>query len=59
MDKGWEELVKCKDYSLYKRLEDDFLFAPNLAERVSDQFKTTKEFILLLNKAIDFSIEEL
>lgn len=53
----WHELLKHKNFSISKLIYPDELFCNNLAEKISDEFKKCKEYIRLLNLAIDYSLE--
>lgn len=55
----WQALLKHKDYSLCKEMDQTFLFAPNLAQRVSAEFQKTKTFTHLLNLAVQYAQEEM
>ncbi|MEF9931113.1 MAG: DUF2461 domain-containing protein [Bacteroidales bacterium] len=55
----WQELLKHKGFSIAKRMDDDFFFAPNLAERVSVEFKKTYEFKQIMDRAIRYALEEM
>lgn len=55
----WQPLLKHKDYSLCKTLDARFLFAPNLASRVSEAFRGTQPFANVLNMAVQYAQEEM
>ncbi len=55
----WRELLKHKDYTLCMDLDEKFLFAPSLAERVSGEFRKTLDFTRVLNLAVQYAIEEI
>lgn len=55
----WQELIKYKNFSLDKELSHEFVFAPNLAKRVSAEFKTAHEFSRVLNLAVQYALDEM
>lgn len=54
----WNNLLKLKDFALYKNIDKQFLFAPDLVKKVASAFKSTRPFIEMLNKAVQYAIEE-
>lgn len=50
-----EEFLRLKDYLLESRLGDEVLFSDQLLDHVISEFKMTKPFVTLLNKAVEFS----
>lgn len=55
----WQELIKYKNFSLDKELSKEFVFAPNLAQRVSAEFMKAHEFSQVLNLAVQYALEEM
>lgn len=58
LNSPWEEYMKYKVYCLVYEPDEDFVLDSNLAEKVSDMFKTTKPFIDYINRAIEYAREE-
>lgn len=54
----WTELIKLRDFSVYKTITPDYICKPNLAKRVAAEFKKTAKYIEVTNKAVSFAIEE-
>lgn len=53
------DYLKLKDYLVEKRVEEDIIFGNNLLEYVLTEFKKTKSFVSLLNRATKFALEEM
>lgn len=53
----WHELLKHRNFTISKPVSHDELMCENLAEKVSEKLKKCKEYIRLLNLAIDYSLE--
>ena len=49
---------KLKNFCLVEPLDDDFILAPDLPERVLAAFRTGKPFLDYVNRAIDYCREE-
>ncbi len=56
---AWADLIKQKDFSLGQRVDLEYISAPNLAKRVSNEFKKCYEFTSLMYKAVDYALEEM
>ena len=54
----YAEYLKYKVYCLMAYVDDDFILAPNLAQRVAEKFRTTKPFLDYVNRAIEYVREE-
>lgn len=54
-----EEFLRLKDYLLEAKLGDDVLFSDQLFDHIIGEFKKAKPFVTLLNRAVQFSKEEL
>ncbi len=54
----WDEYLKLKDLHLSKFVDDDYILAPRLAQRVAADFHTTYEFMALMHRAVNFAREE-
>lgn len=57
-DSPYAELLKRKDLSLYRPIDEAFLLAPDLLDRVVAEFRKCVGFNALLNRAVVFAIEE-
>ncbi len=42
-----------------RRITDEFLLSDRLIERTAEEFRRTKHFIDLLNRAVDYAREEM
>ena len=54
----WDEYLKLKDFHLSKTVDDEYVLAPDLAERAAADFCTTYDFMVLMNRAAQFAHEE-
>lgn len=54
----YAEYYKYKSFTLMKIVDDNYILADNLLERVVDDFKKTTRFNFVLNQAIDYSLEK-
>ena len=52
-------LLRQKEFALCKYIDKEYLFSPNLVEKVSEDFKKTANFIRKINMAVDFALEEM
>ena len=52
------EFFKLRNFCLVQSLDDDFILAPDLAEKVLIAFETGKPFLDYVNRAIDYCREE-
>lgn len=57
-DSHWAEYLKYKVYCVDMSVDDNFILAPALAQRVADLFRTTKPFLDYINRAIEYVREE-
>lgn len=55
----WQQLIKCKEFSLYKKIEESNLYNSNLTKFISENFKNTLPFIKLLNRAVDYANDQI
>ena len=53
----WKKLLKLKDISLVAGMDEKFLFAPNLAKRVSSRLKRCRDFSFIINRCVDYALE--
>lgn len=58
VDSPDSELFKLKNYCLLKSVDEDFILAPDLADRLVRNFQTGKPFLDFINRAIDYCREE-
>ena len=58
-DAPYSDYLRLKYYCLTSLLDDDFWEGEDLAKRIAAKFATTKPFLDYINRAIDFSREEL
>ena len=52
-------LLKQKEFILGKFIDEEYLYADNLTERISEDFKKSANFIHKINMAVDYAIEEI
>ena len=52
-------LLKQKEFALCKYIDKEYLFSPNLVEKISEDFKKTANFIRKINMSVDFALEEM
>lgn len=52
-------LLKQKEFALCKFIDKVYLSSPNLAMRISEDFRKTENFIRKINLAVDFALEEM
>ena len=57
-DSPYSNYLKYKVYSIDMQVDDDFILAPHLAQRVAELFYTTKPFLDYINRAIEYVQEE-
>lgn len=55
----YAEWMRMKSYGLIGVVDDKFVKADNLAQRVAKLFETTKPFVDYINRAVDFANEEM
>lgn len=53
----YADFMRLRSFCLVNDIDDDFITAPDLAERVAEMFRTTKPFNDYVNRAVDFSNE--
>ena len=53
----YADYLKLKNYFLTRYVDDNWMTSPDLIERSVEEYKTTKEFHDLLNKAINYAFE--
>ncbi len=58
-DTPYDEYLRLKDFYLVKTLSDDYILADDPAKHVAADFRTTYEFVTLLNRAADFAHENM
>jgi len=57
-DAPYADFMRLKNYCLLSKVDDDFILQPNLVQRVSQLFLTTKPFNDYVNRAVDYAREE-
>ncbi len=55
----WDEWLRLKDFHLSLGVDDAYVLAPGLAERVAEDFRHTLDFMTLMNRAARFAHEEM
>lgn len=55
----YADFMRLKSYCLVRNVDESFLTAPHLARRVAALFLTTKPFVDYVNRAVDYSINEM
>lgn len=53
----YADYLKLKNYFLTRYVDDNWITSPDLIERSVEEYKTTKDFHDLLNKAISYAFE--
>ncbi len=56
-DAPYSEYLRLKYFCLMHPVDEDFVYAPCLAQRLAGLFKTAKPFIDYINRAIDYAKE--
>jgi uncharacterized protein (DUF2461 family) len=54
----WDELLRLKDLHLGKFVSDDYILAPDLAARAAADFRATRDFMQLVQRAVQFAHDE-
>ena len=57
-DAPYADFMRLKSFSLVTTVDDDFITAPDLVERLAALFKTTKPFNDYVNRAVDYALHE-
>ena len=58
-DSPYADYLRLKDFSIGKKVPDSFFTEDRLVERTLKEFETTLRFNNLLNRAVDFAMEEM
>lgn len=58
IEERWNDLIRLRDFSVYKILDNKFLFEKNLLEQTAKEFKKTYAFNKLLNLAVEYALED-
>lgn len=53
-DSPFADYLRLKNFCLINIPDDDFMLAPDVAERAANLFKTTYPFIQYINRAVDY-----
>lgn len=54
---AYDYLLRHRNFSVSKSVDNDYLTADSLVERVADDFSRTARFVKLLNRSVDFARE--
>lgn len=54
----WDEYLKLKDFHLSKFVDDAYILSPDLAQRAAADFRTTYDFMTLMQRAARFAHEQ-
>jgi uncharacterized protein (TIGR02453 family) len=54
----WDDYLKLKDLHISKMVDDDYILAPDLARRAAADFRTTYDFMQLVQRSATFAHEE-
>jgi uncharacterized protein (TIGR02453 family) len=54
----WDDCLKLKDFHISKTIKDDYILAPDLAERAARDFRAAHDFMTLMGRAARFAHEE-
>lgn len=55
----WHHLLKQKEYALSKEINLEYLLSKDLVQKVSEDFKSTADFIHKINMAVDYALENM
>lgn len=58
VDSPYAEYLKMKDLYLEKRVDEKFMLAPDLAKRCTEEYRKTYDFIIQINRAVDYAHEQ-
>lgn len=58
-DSEFDEMLKQKNFFISKSVPKSFMLSPNLLQNTLEEFKKTKPFINILNKAVQFGYDEM
>lgn len=58
-DAPYADYMRMKSFGLVTEVDDAFILAPNLVQRVAALFRTTKPLVDYVNRAVDYAREEL
>lgn len=58
-DTEYDDLLRLKEFDLYKPLDEKFLLADDLAARCVEEFRRTHAFVEILNRAVQYAYEEM
>jgi len=53
-DAPYADFMRLKNYCMLTKVDDNFILQPNLVQRVSELFRTTKPFNDYINRAVDY-----
>lgn len=55
----WSNMLRLKNFTLYKTIDTKTLFSPGFYDYTIKEFKKTKDFIAVINKAVQYAEEEM
>lgn len=58
-DPQLQRIIKLRNYLLVKKVDKEEIFSPNLVKKLASNFKRGYEFNYLINRCIDYAIEEM
>jgi len=53
------DLLRYKDYSLWHKVDDAYMLSPRLPDNALAEYRTTSDFVKILNRAIDYAKKEM
>lgn len=53
----WDDLLRLKDLHIHKPLSEEYILAPDLAERVAADFAKTHKFMAIMHRAVRWARE--
>lgn len=56
---AYDELLRLKEFDLYRQVDDAFMTGDRLVERTVEAFRETYAFVELLNRAVQYAYEEM
>ncbi len=59
VDTDVDDLLRHKDFDLMRFVDEEFLLAPNLTERVLEEFRKLEPFVTLLNRSVQYAYDEM
>jgi len=53
------DLLRYKDYSLWHKVDDAYILSPGLLDAALAEFRTTADYVAILNRAVDYAKKEM